>query len=78
MEEIRLSRRDYLHFETDNALIIVDELNRQISDMLNDPLQPLPSISAIKNLKKDMIAAPQLYLSQDTLARLNLPDFEEY
>ncbi len=72
MTNLTLNTSDFSRFDTETAATITRELNHVLERVVNSPEEPYKSEDALNNLKKDMIAAPQLYLDDSTLNRLNI------
>ena len=74
LNNLTLELSDFSRFDTETATTITRELNHVLERVVNSPEEPYKSEDALNDLKKDMIAAPQLYLDDSTLNRLNIND----
>lgn len=67
---------DFADYGRDAALVITNELNSLLLDSIDD--NSIPGRVTITELKNDMRAAPQLYLSDATIKKLGLIRFSNH
>ena len=77
MQELALKLSDYSRFDDDTAKTIVVDLNHELKRILENPNESRMSKGNMSAIREDMIACPQLYLSENTLQTLNLMDLLE-
>ncbi len=69
-----LELSDFSRFDNETATPLTTELNQVLENAVNSPEEPYKSNEALNDLKRDMIASPQLYLDDSILNRLNILD----